>query len=61
MVYGTEDMRAYMRARREAWAERGLCVYCGGERDGKYKVCGDCRALARVRAKKYYDKKRAAK
>lgn len=27
--------------------EEGKCCYCGGERDGEYKMCSECRAYHR--------------
>ena len=57
-MFGREEMRAYIKARRADWSARGLCPYCGRERDSKYKVCNRCRELARARQSRYEAKRK---
>lgn len=45
-------MREYIAERRAMRMEQGLCPECGGERDGKFRLCPSCRyksALAQKR------------
>ncbi len=42
--------RENKRKRREKAMKEGLCVVCLGERDGKFKLCSDCRKKRREKS-----------
>ena len=53
-----EEMRIYMRQRRDLWRKSGLCVDCGGPlKDNKFWRCSSCRHKAVVRQRRYTEKK----
>lgn len=48
--YDVVAMRAYGKARRDAWREQGRCTYCGGKKeDADKRLCIDCQVRARLR------------
>lgn len=43
VYYQREKDSGYFQKRREEFAKKGLCIRCGGQRDGWQKTCAACR------------------